>query len=124
VSGGRAITVLYEVVPNAAVDVIPADQMLIVRLSHRNPESGRTEVAEHPLANTVQDVSTAPPDLKFAVAVAEFGLVLRGSGQTGNVSLTSVLASAEGALGHDAVGDRARFLELVRKAQALAATSG
>jgi Ca-activated chloride channel family protein len=124
VRGGRAVTALYEVVPNAATTGTPADQMLTVRLSHRNPETGRTEVAEHALANAASDFATAPPDLKFAVAVAEFGLILRGSAPTANANLASVLASAEAGRGHDPAGDRAGFIELVRKAQALVSSSG
>jgi Ca-activated chloride channel family protein len=124
VRGGRAVTALYEVVPNTALTGTPADQMLTVKLSHRNPESGRTEVAEHPLANAASDFATAPPDLKFAVAVAEFGLILRGSAEMANANLVSVLASAEAGRGRDPAGDRAGFIELVRKAQALMASSG
>jgi hypothetical protein len=124
VRAGRAVTALYEIVPSNTSTGTSADRMLTVRLSHANPQSGRAEVAEQTLAEAVQDFASAPGDLKFALAVAEFGLILRGSPHKANANLASVLASAESGRGRDVAGDRAGFVELVRKAQALVASSG
>jgi Ca-activated chloride channel family protein len=118
------VTALYEIVPTAASLASSAAPMLSVKLSHANAESGRIETAEQTLGETVQDLATAPADLKFAIAVAEFGLILRGSPHSPNANLASVLAAAKAGRGHDTSGDRAGFVELVRKAQALVARSG
>ena len=61
----------------------------------------------------------APQDLKFAAAVAEFGMILRDSEYKGNGTLGKVLEWAQEGKGSDANGYRAEFIELVRKAQAL-----
>ncbi|MEY2540201.1 MAG: Ca-activated chloride channel, partial [Verrucomicrobiota bacterium] len=61
----------------------------------------------------------ASGDLKFAAAVAEFGMILRGSEHKGNGTLGAVLEWAQEGKGADPNGYRAGFIELVRKAQTL-----
>ena len=65
------------------------------------------------------DFTAASGDLKFAAAVAEFGMILRDSEYKGNGSLQQVLEWAQQGKGADVNGYRADFIELVRKAQAL-----
>jgi hypothetical protein len=52
-------------------------------------------------------------------AIASFGMLLRGSRHAGSGTLSEVAAIAGGALGPDAGGYRAEFLDLVRRAQQL-----
>ena len=62
---------------------------------------------------------TPSEDLKFAGAVAAFGMLLRNSPHRGQATYTSVLTDAGDALGADPGGYRAEFLRLVEAAQAL-----
>jgi len=71
------------------------------------------------LSDTGFDFAAAPRDLKFAAAVAEFGMILRDSEYKGNGSLQQVLEWAQQGKGADMNGYRADFIELVRKALAL-----
>ncbi len=71
------------------------------------------------LSDTGFDFAAAPSDLKFAAAVAEFGMILRDSEYRGNGSLQQVIEWAQQGTGADMNGYRADFIELVRKAQAL-----
>jgi len=71
------------------------------------------------LSDTGFDFAAAPSDLKFAAAVAEFGMILRDSEYKGNGSLQQVIEWAQQGAGADMNGYRADFIELVRKAQAL-----
>jgi Ca-activated chloride channel family protein len=61
----------------------------------------------------------APQELKFAAAVAEFGMILRDSEFKGNGTLDKVLEWAQEGQGTDPNGSRADFIELVRRAEAL-----
>jgi Domain of unknown function (DUF3520)/von Willebrand factor len=70
-------------------------------------------------SDTGFDFAAAPSDLKFAAAVAEFGMILRDSEYKGNGSLQQVLEWAQQGKGADVDGYRADFIELVRRAQAL-----
>ena len=71
------------------------------------------------LACAADAFAQAAPDLKFAAAVAEFGMILRDSEYKGTASLGAVTAWAQQGKGEDQNGNRASFLELVRKTQGL-----
>ena len=118
---GHTITALYQIVPTepGANDVATADQLLTVKLRHKQPGGGRDIVTEHSLDARAVDWAQAPGDLRFAAAVAEFGLVLRDSPHKGTASLAAVLEHAQNAQGADEGGYRAGFVELVRSAQTL-----
>jgi Ca-activated chloride channel family protein len=60
--------------------------------------------------------------LKFAAAVAEFGMILRDSEFKGSGSLQQVIEWAQQGMGADVNGLRADFIELVRKARVLKKT--
>jgi Ca-activated chloride channel homolog len=83
----------------------------------------RTHGAIPPVERIVRDngsaFARAPQDLKFAAAVAEFGMILRDSEYKGNGTFENVLQWAVEGKGADREGYREDFVELVRKAQAL-----
>ena len=70
-------------------------------------------------------VKDAPPadssDIRFAAAVAAFGMVLRDSEHKGTASFADVLELARAGQGQDPGGYRAEFVRLVEAAQALSA---
>jgi Ca-activated chloride channel family protein len=93
--------------------------MLTVKLRYKKPDGDKSELVERALTETDGKFENAPVDLKFAAAVAEFGMILRDSDYKGNGTFAAVLEWAEEGKGSDANGYRAGFIELVRKAQAL-----
>ncbi len=143
IGAGHTVTALYEVVPigaaiNPAASVPPVDplkyssddkptstrstsfnELLTVKLRYKKPDGDKSELVERAVTDTDGKFENAPVDLKFAAAVAEFGLILRDSEYRGNGTLAAVLEWAEEGKGSDANGYRAGFIELVRKAQAL-----
>jgi Ca-activated chloride channel homolog len=143
IGAGHTVTALYEVVPvgaasNPAASVPPVDslkyssnetstfapstfskEMFTVKLRYKKPEEDKSELVERPVTDTGGNFENAPVDLKFAAAVAEFGMILRDSEYKGNGTFAAVLEWAQEGKGTDANGYRAGFIELVRKAQAL-----
>jgi len=144
IGAGHTVTALYEVVPagataNPAASVPPIDplkystsnknanetsaassnEMLTVKLRHKKPDGDKSEVIERALTDNGAGFEKASADLKFAAAVAEFGMILRDSEHKGSGTLGAVLEWAQEGKGSDAKGYRAGFIELVRKAQAL-----
>jgi len=143
IGAGHTVTALYEVVPvgavsNPAESVPPVDplkyssdersastpltssnEMLTVKLRYKKPDGDRSELVERAVTDTGGNFGNAPVDLKFAAAVAEFGMILRDSEYKGNGTFAAVLEWAQEGKGSDATGYRAGFIELVRKAQAL-----
>ena len=137
IDAGHTVTALYEIVPVGA-EVEPAlsgapvntlhnvnagagsDQLLTVKLRHKQPDGSASMVMEHSLDTDAVEWSQTPPDFRFAAAVAQFGMILRDSPHKGNGTLVGVLKTAQEARGRDEAGHRAGFVELLRKAQALA----
>ena len=128
-AAGYTLTTFYEVVPLKRVSTATqtpsvseeASEPLLtakLQLKTRGNEAA-VELIQHTASDTRFDFATAPGDLKFAAAVAEFGMILRDSEYKGNGSLQQVLEWATQGKGADVNGYRADFIELVRKARAL-----
>jgi Uncharacterized protein YfbK, C-terminal/von Willebrand factor len=129
-AAGYALTTFYEVVPLKRARTEPDTQMLSaageaseplltakLQLNTRgNPAA--PGLIQRTVSDTGFDFAAASSDLKFAAAVAEFGLILRDSEYKGSGSLQQVLEWAQQGKGSDVNGYRADFIELVRKAQA------
>jgi len=135
---GHTVTALYEIVPAGKpvpdVDVDPLKyqvpgapgpeaakgEFVTVKLRYKNPGSDQSKLLEQPLAGAVEPLEAAGDDLRFAAAVAEFGLLLRDSPYKGTASYDRVAATARAAVGADPGGHRAEFVGLVTKARQLA----
>jgi Ca-activated chloride channel family protein len=96
-------------------------ELLTLKLRYKEPDGVESRMVEFPLKDRGGSFHSASIDLQFAAAVTSFGMILRGSEHRGNGSLPSVAEIAAGALGEDASGHRAEFVDLVRKAQTLGA---
>src|SRR5262245_43735575 len=135
---GHTSTALYEIVP-AGEKVVFADveplkyqtegdltaaarsgEWLTVRMRYKHPETEKaSEVSAVLPADGLAKESSA--DLRFASAVAAFGMILRDSEYRGDADYDKVLAWAQPVVGADPGRHRAEFLRLVAHAQALAA---
>jgi Ca-activated chloride channel family protein len=98
-----------------------ASEPLLSAKLQPNPRANDTAsgLIQRTVTDTGFDFAAASSDMKFAAAVAEFGLILRGSEYKGNGSLQQVIEWAQQGMGADVNGYRADFIELVRKTQAL-----
>jgi len=99
-------------------------ELLTVKVRYKQPTSDVSEKLEFPFTDGGARFEQASADLRFAAAVAGFGMVLRESPYRGGTTLTDVLAWADGALGQDPGGLRAEFTELVRRARDLRGERG
>jgi Ca-activated chloride channel homolog len=148
IGAGHTVTALYEVVPagpgatDAAASVRPVDplkyqtpaattaksdgspEMVTVKLRHKKPDGEVSELTEKSFTDNGSKFENASPDLKFAAAVAEFGMLLRGSQYKGKGTLGAVIEWAQEGKGRDPAGYRAGFIELARKAATLKPREG
>lgn len=134
IGAGHTVTALYEIVPAGVevpatkVDALKyqrdrttarrgsADELLTVSLRYKAP-AGETS---RPLAVAMPArVSEAGPNLGFASAVAEFGLLLRDSAHAPTASFLAAGERARRHRGEDVDGRRAEFVELVERAERL-----
>ncbi len=89
-----------------------------------------TVADEKPFADTkcppnanclVADSFGASDDVRFSVAVASFGQMLKGGKNTGSMSYDDVISMAQGAKGADEFGYRAEFINMLRLAKTVPA---
>ncbi|TLV02583.1 YfbK domain-containing protein [Dyadobacter luticola] len=134
---GHTVTAIYEIVPvgakssyitqtdalkykkTNASDLGSNDEMLTVKVRYKNPESEKSVLLNVPVKNTSKPLAQCSENLRFASAVAEFGLLLRDSEFKGNASYNHIIPLAKGAFGTDEEGYRAEFVQLVKAAQSL-----
>jgi Ca-activated chloride channel family protein len=139
IGAGHSVTALYEVVPAGVslevpgVDPLryqeparpaadaPRDELLTVKLRFKAPAGGASRLLQQP----VRDSGAGAPEgeLRFAAAVAAFGMLLRGSEHSAAASFPMVTELASGARGPDREGHRAEFVRLVQLAESLSPTS-
>jgi Ca-activated chloride channel family protein len=146
IGAGHTVTALYEVVPagagatDPAASVPPVDplkyqspavttaaktetssspEMVTVKLRHKKPDGDASELTEKSFTDNGSKFENAAPDLKFAAAVAEFGMLLRDSQYKGKGTLGAVIEWAQEGKGRDPAGYRAGFIEMARKAESL-----
>ena len=136
IGAGHSVTALYEIVPagqaieNDGVDelryskVEPSDtrfndELLTVKLRYKEPNDSNSKLLTQGLLDRGNSIENATDNLRFAAAVAQFGLILRDSRYKGNANFGNVSSLAQNALGSDLKNYRYDFLNLVGKAQRL-----
>ena len=142
IGAGHTVTALYEVVPvgaNVAVeplkyqptpatDVVADDganaEMLELRFRYKDPEGETSKLLKFPVKDRGQKFSEASEDFRFAAAVANFGMLLRGSEYRGTSNFGMVRKIAQGSSKSDEFGYRATFAEMVRYASELSGEQG
>ena len=90
--------------------------MLTVTVRYRVPDAGADQSVEFPLVDRGTAFADASSDLRFAAAVAGFGMVLRDSPHTATTRLADVLQWARQAMGSDPDHRRSEFISLVTRA--------
>ncbi len=103
------------------VDDGRSGEMLMLKVRYKLPEGTESARFEMPLTDSGAAFDEASADLRFASAVASFGMLLRGSPAAAGTNYDAVLELAQGAIdgGGDPGGHRAQFLDLVLKAKTL-----
>lgn len=136
---GHTVTALYEVIPvgiksneldkvddlkyqKPLKQKVPGNfsgELMNIKLRYKQPDGEVSKLLQHPVMDDTRPIKQASDNLRFAAAVAQFGMLLRNSAYKGNGSFAMVNLLANGAITSDGEGYRKEFIELVKKAQAL-----
>ncbi len=139
IGAGHSVTALYEIVPaGKEVDAISppvdtlkyqsvgkpndaaaSDETMTLKLRYKAPDGDTSRLVEFPVTDTGKGFDDADIHVRFAAAVAGFGMKLRSSPYAGKWTLADVRKTAAAAIGDDPHGLRAEFVELVRAAATL-----
>ncbi|HEX9962349.1 MAG TPA: VWA domain-containing protein [Pyrinomonadaceae bacterium] len=135
IGAGHSVTALYEIVPagqkieNDGIElkyskVQPAetnfnDELLTVKLRYKEPRESESRLLTMGLLDKGNSIENASDNLKFATAVAQFGMILRDSRYKGAANFGNVLNLSQSALGNDLNNYRSEFIDLIEKAKRL-----
>jgi Ca-activated chloride channel family protein len=134
IGAGHSVTALYELVmpgdDSGAASVDPlkyqttkvtaaSSDLLTLKLRYKEPEGDTSKLLTYTVSDNHADVTAASNNLRFASAVAEFGMLLRDSKFKGDATYDEVHTLAQKSLGRDFEGYRHDFLTMIGDAQSL-----
>ncbi len=135
IGAGHHVTALYELVApgkeanlpgidklkytQPASSSAPSNESFTVKIRYKRPDGDTSRRLEYGVVDQGRSFAQASDDLKFASAVAGFGMLLRDSALKGSVTYPGVLEIAGSTLSKDSSGYRQEFVAAVRQAQAL-----
>ena len=135
IGAGHHVTALYELVPpgkegelpgidplkytKPAASKSPSNESFTVKLRYKRPDGDTSRRLEYGVVDQGHSFAQASDDLKFASAVAGFGMLLRDSADKGSMTYPGVLEIAEATLAKDSSGYRREFVAAVRQAKAV-----
>jgi len=134
IGAGHSVTALYELVMpgdetgTASVDPLKyqstkvtaaSPELLTLKLRYKEPEGDTSKLLTYTVNDNHANVIAASDNLRFASAVAEFGMLLRDSKFKGDATYDEVRSLAHKSLGRDFEGYRHDFLTMISDAQNL-----
>jgi Ca-activated chloride channel homolog len=93
-----------------------SDELMFVKIRYKKPDEHRSNLMEVSVKATAQIASN---NMRFASAVAAFGMVLRNSAFKGNSNYKLVNSLVTGSVDSSSDAYKKEFLELVKKAEQL-----
>jgi Ca-activated chloride channel homolog len=134
IGSGYAVTAIYEVTPVGSPKfvedlryrqpaAVPAKddkgEYAFLRINYKLPTEAVSRRIELPITQALEKaaIDLISADVRFSVAVAAFGQLLRGEPYLKGFGYDEVIALAAAARGEDLFGYRAEFLNLVRLAK-------
>ena len=112
---GHSVTALFELVPAAA----PKGRIATVRLRYKEPRAAESKLLVAEAKDDGKSAYDASPDMQFATAIAEMGMLLRESAHKGTATWDDVFQLARVARGVDLDGTREEFVKIAEVARRL-----
>jgi Ca-activated chloride channel family protein len=112
---GHSVTALYEITPVSDA----RGTIATVKLRYKEPKEEASKLLTASIVDEGTSAYAASPDMQFASAVAELGMILRDSPNKGSASYADVLQLARIAHGEDLDGTREEFTRLADTARML-----
>jgi Ca-activated chloride channel family protein len=135
IGSGASVTAIYEIIPaNAQIpdssaqtlkyqrvevlkDSIHNKELGLLKIRYKKPNENTSKLIEITMGNKSNTFENASNNLRFASAVASFGMLLRDSKYKGNATFDTVLAMAKSATENDE--NRVQFLSMIKNARAI-----
>jgi len=127
------LTALYEIIPagresqQASVDPLRyqskiaienkeiEEELLTLKLRYKKPDENRSRLISQPVIDSHIALRNTSNNFRFSAAVAQFGMLLRGSEFAGSSTFDDVMGLAVGGKGEDFHKYRAEFIDLAKR---------
>ncbi len=140
---GHVVTAIYEIIKSGSQSVfngkvdplkyqknkrkaIPvealSDELATIKFRYKKPEGRRSKKVVSIVSTKSTPFEKCKADLRFSIAVAQFGLLLRQSKFIETGSYQNVVEIAQNARGEDLEGYRAEFIRLVKSVKEMEAS--
>ena len=140
IGAGHSVTALYEIIPtgtNSDVKLPEVDplryqrsgvtatdtadnEMMLVKLRYKSPQDSTSQLITQTIKDSEFNANQTPStNLRFAAAIATFGMILRNSEYKGNANYDLVIKLATQGQGEDQEGYRGEFIHLVEQSKEL-----
>ena len=137
---GHRVTALYEIIPAGSDEKIPEidelkyqqrkkeaprnfnNELVTVKARYKTPDGDRSFPMETVVSPQATAFEKASENIRFASAVAGFGMLLRDSEYKGDINYDEVARIVKNAKGDDEEGYRGEFVRLVEVAGSLTQT--
>ncbi len=134
---GHRVTALYEIIPAGSGEEIPQidelkyqqrkkeavknfnNELATIKIRYKAPDGNQSLLMEKVVSPKAVDFEKASGDMRFASAVAGFGMLLRNSEYKGDIGYEDIVSIAQSAKGDDEEGYRGEFIRLVKIAENL-----
>lgn len=141
---GHSVTIIYEVIParvnstlipkgnatklkyqqpKTAIDQRYHDnaELATIKFRYKKPDGNKSTEMIHIIPNQIATLKNASNNVRFATAVAMYGMILKDSDYKGSMTYDQVLALARSAKDSDDEGYRGEFIRLVTTTKGLTA---
>ena len=134
---GHSVTALYEIIPAESDEEIPtidelkyqqkkqrttskySQELVTIKTRYKLPDGNKSFPFEKAVSSEITSWENASDNLKFASAVAGYGMLLRNSEHKGSLTYAHVIQWAKNAKSNDEDGYRGEFIRLVKLAESL-----
>lgn len=134
IGSGHTVTAIYELVLTDGAEstgkidplnyqtseVVKSDDIMTLKIRYKKPDQDFSRLITSKVTSKDLESSKKSSNFLMAVAVAEFGMLLRDSEFKGESSYDHVLLWAKRAKGEDTFGYRSEFITIVEKTKLLA----
>jgi Ca-activated chloride channel family protein len=111
---GKVDDLIYQQNTVATPKLNMNNELATIKFRYKNPGESKSLLQKATIAASVQKENDINDDTRWAIAVAEFGMLLRDSEYIDDGNFEDVVKMANGAIGEDEDGYRAEFVRLVK----------
>ncbi|HKK40933.1 MAG TPA: YfbK domain-containing protein, partial [Bacteroidales bacterium] len=95
------------------------NEYLTVKVRYKQPDGFKSILMEKHVGGNVENINRASENIRFAAAVAEFGMILEKSEYLGDATLESAALLARSARGDDEDGYRSELVRLINTVKSM-----